>query len=473
MAREKLKPEQKALNINLDKRIYGTFAEIGAGQEVARNFFKVGAAAGTIAKTMSAYDKAYSDAIYGPEDTGRYVCESRLYKMLDHEFTLLEERLTESHDDTKFFVFADTVSAINYSRTIKGNGWMGVRFQLSPDKKPNDLIIHVKMKDRNNLLQQEAIGLLGVNMLYACYNYQDDLEGFVESLADGIKGRVEVDMMRLNGPDYTHVEQRLLSLDLVKHGLTEVAMFGPDGVGIHASEFLYKKPLVVVRGHYQPPTLVSQDVLNSSLKQFSLEPDVDEKKARVVAELTLDNLITDNTISDKDFLERAYALGTMNYITIISNCSHHQRLINYLQDYKVTKLGLVIGVLELKELIQSKYEENKDGRLLVAFGELFTRSISIYVYPALNTNTGELITAHNLEVPDGMDFLYKYLLDSKQLLSIDVFDEELLKIFPHDIREKIRGNVKGWKDSVPEGVAKLIEEKQMFNYNTANAKSHY
>jgi len=469
MAREILKPEQKALNINLDKTIYGTFAEIGAGQEVARNFFKVGAAAGTIAKTMSAYDKSYSDAIYGPEKSGRYVCESRLYKMLDHEFKLLEERLVDTNDTTKFFVFAGTVSAINYSRTIKGSGWMGVRFQLDPNGKPNDLIIHVKMKDRNNLLQQEAIGLLGVNMMYACYYYHDDLEGFVESLVDGIKGRVEVDMMRLSGPDYTHVKQSLLSLDLVKHGLTEVAMFDANGLGIHASEFLYKKPLVVVRGHFQPPTKVTQDVLDSSLVQFKQEPDVDAKKARVVAELTLDNLIKDGEISDLDFIERADAIGSLDYITIISNCSNHQRLINYLQDYKVTKLGLVIGILELKELIEKKYDENKDGRLLVAFGELFTRSISIYVYPAINTETGNLLTLNNLKVPEGMEFLYKYLLESKQLIPIQGYNEAQLKIFPHDIREKIANNTDGWKDGVPSTVAELIEKRGMFSFNTGNA----
>jgi len=378
MAREILKPEQKALNINLDKTIYGTFAEIGAGQEVARNFFKVGAAAGTIAKTMSAYDKSYSDAIYGPEKSGRYVCESRLYKMLDHEFKLLEERLVDTNDTTKFFVFAGTVSAINYSRTIKGSGWMGVRFQLDPNGKPNDLIIHVKMKDRNNLLQQEAIGLLGVNMMYACYYYHDDLEGFVESLVDGIKGRVEVDMMRLSGPDYTHVKQSLLSLDLVKHGLTEVAMFDANGLGIHASEFLYKKPLVVVRGHFQPPTKVTQDVLDSSLVQFKQEP-------------------------------------------------------------------------------------------VVAFGELFTRSISIYVYPAINTETGNLLTLNNLKVPEGMEFLYKYLLESKQLIPIQGYNEAQLKIFPHDIREKIANNTDGWKDGVPSTVAELIEKRGMFSFNTGNA----
>jgi hypothetical protein len=464
MEKRFLHPDQKALNINLDPTIYGAFAEIGAGQEVARNFFKVGAAAGTIAKTMSAYDKAYSDAIYGADESGRYVCESRLYKMLDHEFQLLEERLTLNSDKTKFFVFADTVSAINYQKTNKGNGWMGVRFQLDPCGKPNDLIIHVKMKDNDNLLQQEAIGLLGVNMIYACYFYNHDLEGFVASLLDGVSGRVEVDMMRLSGPDYQHVEQSLLSLDLVKHGLTEVAMFDADGVSIHASEFLYKKPLVVVRGHYQPPTLVTEDVLVSSLKQFGDEPNVDEKKARVVAEITLDNLMEDGEISDKDFLDRAASLGAMDYITILSNCSNHQRLITYLEDYKVTNLGMVIGVKELQHLIYEKYEENKDGRLLAAFGELFTRNITIYVYPAIHEETGEVMTIHNMEVPAGMEFLLKYLLESKQLVPINNYNAELLRIFPRDIRDQIINDTDGWQSKVPASVAQLIEEKKLFGH---------
>lgn len=462
MERQILHPDQKALNINLDSSIYGTFAEIGAGQEVARNFFKVGAAAGTIAKTMSAYDKAYSDAIYGEEESGRYVCEPRLYKMLDHEFTLLEERLTDSTAQTKFFVFADTISAINYQKTNKGNGWMGVRFQLDPTGRPNDLIIHVKMKDRDNLLQQEAIGLLGTNMLYACYFLYNDLEAFVKSLVDGIQGRVEVDMIRLTGPDFDHIDNRLLVLYLVKNALSEVAMFDPSGKCVHASEFLYKKPLVVVRGHYKPPTLVSEDVFNCSFKQFLNEPEVDEKKARVIAELTLENLIEDDRISEKDYLDRAKALGAMDYITILSNCSNHQRLISYLEDYKITKLGLVIGVLELEELITMKYEGNQDGRLLVAFGQLFTRNITIYVYPAMRD--GILVTASNMNVPEGIEFLHKYLLNSKQLIEVNGFNEEQLSIYSRDVREEIKTNAKGWKQKLPAKVAELIEEDGMFSY---------
>ena len=277
-----LKTEQKSLEINLNSSIYGTFAEIGAGQEVARNFFQVGAAAGTIAKTMSAYDKNYSDAIYGIEESGRYVCESRLYKMLDHEYGLMEERLSESHKDATFFAFADTVAAINYSRTIKGNGWLGIRFQTTPGGKPNDLVIHTRMMDNNNPQQQEAVGILGVNLIYACFHYANDPESFIRSLDDGIKGRVMVDLVILSGPSFKHIDNRVLGLYLVKHGLTEVTIFDENSQSVHASEFLYKKSLMVVRGNFKPPTLVTADVFMSGFNQFIAEESVDPEKAYII-----------------------------------------------------------------------------------------------------------------------------------------------------------------------------------------------
>jgi len=288
--RQILKTEQKALDINLNDRIYGTFAEIGAGQEVARHFFLVGAAAGTIAKTMSAYDKTYSDRIYGEEESKRYVCESRLYKMLDHEYDLIEERLMASRPDTNFFVFADTVSAINYARTIKGNGWIGMRFQHYPGSEPNDVVMHVKMLDKNNRQQQEAIGILGVNLIYACYHYRDDQEEFVESLLDGLKSRVAIDMIRTNGPAFSHYDNRLLCLYMIKHKLTEVAIFNQQKTSVHASEFLYRKDVMVVRGHFRPPTLVTEDAFTKSFEQFKSEEGVDPSKCRLLAEITLDNL---------------------------------------------------------------------------------------------------------------------------------------------------------------------------------------
>lgn len=466
MEYQMIKTEQKALDINLNDPIYGTFAEIGAGQEVARNFFQAGAAAGTIAKTMSAYDKTYSDAIYGLEPSGRYVSESRLYKMLDHEWHLMEERLKASRPDATFFVFSDTVQAINYTRTIKGNGWMGLRFRLTPEGPVNDMVLHVKMLDTNNRLQQEAIGVLGVNMIYASFYYNDDPEKMVKSLVDNIKDRVSIDLLRINGDDFNYFDKRLVSLYLVKHKLTSVAMFDVNRSSIHASEFLYKESLMVIRGNFRPPTIVTQDVIENSYNQFKQETSLHDEKLNLMMEMTMDYLKgEDKEINEKDFLERADMLSALGYKVLLSDCANHEMLINYLSDYKISNLGLVIGARELQTIITDKYSQNQDGRLLVAFGELFSQNIRIYAYPAQNTDSKEIMTASNMSVPDGIKFLYQYLLDSKQIVPVMKYNEDILNIYPADVLRDIKENKAGWENNVQEALVKLIKEKGLFGYH--------
>ncbi len=462
--RKFLEPEQKALEINLDESIYGTFSEIGAGQEVARYFFQVGAAAGTIAKTMSAYDKVYSDKIYGVEPSGRYVCESRLYKMLDHEYELMMNRLQDERFNTNFFVFADTVAAINFQRTIPGDGWLGLRFQLNPDGEPNDIVLHVRMLDNDNHLQQQAIGILGVNLIYACYRYNEDPEMLVESLLDHLRGRVNIDMIRLTGPDFEHVDNRLLSLVLVKHGLTDVAMFGPDGRNIHASEFLYKKHVMVVRGSFRPPTRVNLDMIKAGYQQFRNEEEVDASRSYLLTEITMDNLTAEGELDEKDFLDRAELLNALGQTVIISNCEEHQRLIEYLSDYRILSLGLVLGVQVLLETINEKYYQNMDGRLLASFGELFTRNVKIYVYPAMQEGSAELMNTENVPVPEGVKFLYRHLLDNRQIVDVEKYDPEILHIFSKQVLHMIQQGESGWEEMVPSKVAKLIKEKYLFGY---------
>jgi hypothetical protein len=466
MNKQRLDTDQKALEINLDNSIYGTFAEIGAGQEVARIFFKVGAAAGTIAKTMSAYDKVYSDEIYGREPSGRYVCASRLYKMLDHEYGLMQQRLQDQRPGTRFFVFADTVAAIDYNKTIGGNGWMGLRFQLQPDSPSNDIVLHVRMLDRDSQLQASAIGTLGVNLVYACFRLTNDPEAFIRSLLDGLHGRVVVDHIKLTGPDFEQWDNRYLNLLLVQYGLSEVAMFSSDGESVHGSEFLYKKHLMVARGHYHPPTLVSLDVLRSSFRQFKDEEGVVPEKAHIMCELTLDNLRVDGKISKTDFLQRAKALNLLGQSVIISNCHNHQRLINYLSDFKIQNLGLVIGTRELLDIINQKYYQNRDGRLLVAFGELFTRNIKIYAYPVLSDpGSDTLMTGSTLPVPEGIKFLYQYLLDSQHIVDVVDYNADFLHIFPQAVLDMIHRGEPGWERFLPARLADLIIEEGMFGYN--------
>ena len=462
--RQSLETEQKALEINLDDSIYGTFAEIGAGQEVARYFFQVGAAAGTVAKTMSAYDKIYSDEIYGPEPNGRYVCENRLYKMLDHEFELMETRLKNERPNTNFFAFADTVAAINFSKTIKGEGWLGLRFQLFPGGKTNDLVIHVKMLDNDNRLQQQAIGVLGVNLIYGVYRYSHDVEILLQSLMDSLHGRISIDMVRLSGGDFKDIDNRLLSLWLIKHKISDVAMFGPDKRNVHASEFLYKKNALVVRGSFRPLTLVNEDMIFASWEQFRKQKDIDPKKSVLLSEITLDNLLLEGDLDEQDFLDRADLLCALGQTVMITNCEQHQKLINYFSDFRIPKLGIVVGVKQLLDTINEKYYNNLDGRLLTAFGELFTRNITVYAYPILQEGSNETMTAENMPVPDGVKFLYKHLLDSKQIVDIQGFHLENLHIYSKQVLKMIKHDEVGWETMVPEKVAKLVREKYLFGF---------
>lgn len=471
--RQSLETEQKALEINLDDKIYGTFAEIGAGQEVARYFFQVGAAAGTIAKTMSAYDKVYSDEIYGSEPNGRYVCESRLYKMLDHEFELMETRLKNERVNTNFFAFADTVAAMNFSRTIKGEGWLGLRFQLRPGGKTNDLVIHVKMLDNDNKLQQQAIGILGVNLIYAVFRYSHEVEILIQSLMDSLHGRVSIDMIRLSGEDFKNIDNRLLSLWLIKHKMSQVAMFGPDKRNLHPSEFLYRKNILVVRGSFRPVTLVNEDMINASWQQFRNEKDVDPKKSYLLTEITLDNLMLEGPLDEKDFLDRADLLCALGQTVMISNCEQHQKLIDYFSDFKINKLGLVIGVKQLLDTVNEKYYNNLDGRLLTAFGELFTRNVTVYVYPLLQEGSDTLMNADNMPVPDGVKFLYKHLLDSCHIVDIRDFHAENLHIYSKQVLKMIKHDEEGWEEMVPEKVVKLVREKCLFEFPAQSLTFEY
>jgi len=471
--RQLLETDQKALEINLNPKIYGTFAEIGAGQEVARYFFQVGAAAGTIAKTMSAYDKVYSDQIYGVEPSGRYVCESRIHKMVDHEYDLMVDRLRHDRPDTNFFVFADTIAAINYSRTIAGNGWMGLRFQLDPAAgTSNDLLLHVRMLDNDNQLQQQAIGILGVNMIYGAYNYHADPETLIQSLLDGLKGRIAIDMIVLEGANFT-VDNRLLSLWLVKHGLTEVTMFDPRGRSIHPSEFLYRKSVMVVRGSFRPTTLVNEDMLRAGYQQFRDSMATDPAKCFLLTELTLDNLQHSAELNERDFLHRATLLNELGQTVIISNYHRYGDLIEYLSLYKVSPVGIVLGVNELLQLINNKYRDNLDGRLLAAFGEIFTRKVKLFVYPAQQEGSEELVTAQNVPIPEGVKFLYQHLLDNEQIVDINNFQPENLHIYSRNVLSMIKAGEDGWEKLVPDKVAKLIKAENLFEYPSEKLAFEY
>jgi len=463
LSRRVLETEQKALEINLDERIYGAFAEIGAGQEVARHFFQVGAAAGTIAKTMSAYDKTVSDEVYGPEPKGRYVCEARLYKMLNHEYSLMEGRLRNLRPAQNFFAFADTVSALNFTKTIKGDGWLGLRFQLRPDAPPNDLALHVRMLDQDNRLQQQAVGILGVNLIYGCFRYHNHPEMLLQSLMDNLHGRVMIDMVRLNGPDFQQVDNRLICLWLVKNGLSDVAIFGPDGNSLHASEFLYRKSILIARGSYRPPTLVQQDMIRHAYAQFRREANVDADKTFFLTEITLDNLRADGELNERDFMDRVEILCALHETVILSNCVQHNKLIAYFGEYKVQRIGLAMGARKLQNIIRETYLNSPDN-LLGAFGETFLRNVRFYIYPARQEGSPELLTAQTIEVPQAIRFLYHYLLENRNIVDMEVFNPDILHIYHKKVLKMILQSEPEWEQQVPDDVADIIRKKGLFGY---------
>jgi hypothetical protein len=466
-----LSTQEKALQINLSRAIYGSFAEIGAGQEVAANFFKVGGASGTIAKTISAYDMKFSDAIYGVCE--RYVCEDRLTRMLDREYTLLPERLSHRIEDTRFFAFADTVEVLNFERTNQGHGWIGLRFQLRPKAEPNDCVIHVKMHDNDPLQQQFALGIVGVNMLHGCM-FIPDPEEVMLSLLDGLTTRrIEVDMFRLSGPDFKHVDNRLMALKLVKNGLTKAAMFGPDGSVMQPSEALYKKNVLVLRGRFRPVTHVNVDMLLTSRRHFKNEPDVDRSKVVVLTELTLNDLSPDGKIDEKDFLYRADIICSLGQTVLVSNYFEYYRLVDYLSRMtRGKKTAIIMGIYALQKVFEEKTYENIRGGILESFASLFGSNVRLYVYPALKKDSNELFTLKDFEahLPANLKNLFRYLMDNNKLEDIEDANVANLHIISDNVLAMIRKGEAGWEKFVPHKVEEAIKEHGLFDYPYQNEK---
>jgi hypothetical protein len=383
--------------------------------------------------------------------------------MLDHEYELMETRLREERHTQCFFAFADTVAAINYQKTIKGDGWLGLRFQLSPEHTPNDLVVHVRLLDNDNRLQQQAVGILGVNMAYACFRYHATPEDLLISLMDNLRGRVMIDMVRLEGPDFQHVDNRLICLWMVKNGLSSIAIFGPDGRSLHAGEFLYKRPILIARGSYRPPTLVQEDMIRRSLDQFRQEPDVEADKAYFLTEIALDNLRSDGLLDERDFIDRVELLCALKQTVVLSNCAQHKNLISYFFDYKVRRIGLVMGARKLENIIRETHQNNPDN-LLGAFGEVFLRNVRFYIYPAMPEGHTTLLTSKTIDLPRDLHFLYDYLLENQNIVDLASFNPDILHIYHKKVLYEIQHNQPGWEQKVPDGVAYLIKKKHLFGY---------
>ena len=460
-----LKVEKKAFQINMDPRIYGAFAEIGAGQDVARRFFAVGGAAGTVAKSISAYDMTFSDAIYGA--CGRYVSRARLDSMLTHEYNLLIERLDEKFGGSRtFFAFADTVAARSFRRHAESQGWMGIRFQKQPRTETNEIIIHVRMLDPRNLQQQEALGIVGVNLIHGAYFLTENPEALVESLVDDLApGRIEIDMIRFTGPDFADVDDRIMALQLVTQNLTNAALFRATGDIVNAADALYKKPLLVERGSFRPVTLLADDMLNCGKAMFMREEGVQDSEPEILMEITTKNLLAGGELDLRDFLDRVDMLGAMGRTVLISNYGAYYRLVNYLTRYTDRMVGLPLGIPAMAEILEEEYYKDLEGGILEALGRLFKTGVKLYVYPFMNPN-GDLVTADNFEVAPNLVHLYRHLLDNGFIESMDGYNPSYLPIKSSGVLAKIRAGTAGWENMVSPEVAKIIKERQLFGYHS-------
>lgn len=457
--------KEKALRINLDEKKYGTIVEIGAGQEVARTFFRAGAAAGTIAKTMSAYDMKFSDAIYGVQ-TGRYVSKARVKAMMDKEFRLVVERVADIRPaNTRFFAYAATVSAKSWRGDNECHAWCGIRLQMYPGAEPSDIIVHVRMHDKTAELQQEALGVLGVNLIYAAYYYFENPKKIIDSLTDNIEhGRIEIDCISFDGPYFEDVDPHGVNLNLIRYWKTRAVMFYADGEVAVPAEMLYKKNVLTIRGAFRPITKLNVDMIEQAMKAFTKNKNITVDNTIALAEISLnDDFGNDNGASEADIIERAKLLKSLGYNVMITDYTRYFSLRAYFRQYTQKQIGIVLGVSNLRRIFEADSYKGVAGGMLEGFGKLFPDNTSLYVYPEANRN-GEVTTYKNIDFTEELKHLYNHLIVNEFIKGIECSDNNLFKIKSRDVLKDIQAGRKGWEDKLPEGIATQIIENKMLGY---------
>lgn len=459
--RKQLTSFEKALAINLDPAIYGVFAEIGAGQETANWFFRVSASAGTVAKSISAYDMTMSDVLYGKAK--RYVSQERLHSMLEYEYDLLEQRLGEARGaDSTFFSFCNTVRARGYQDAGECHGWVGVRFQLKPGAEPVEIVLHLRLLDESNADQMEVLGKVGVNLIYAAFYYRESLQSFVESLADDLQpGRMEIDMLRFSGEGFRYVDNRLCALQLVSSGLTDAAMFNASGEVVQAADALYKRPIMLLRGSFNPVLKLHLDMLRQARAVFSqqMEP-AHLERAVELCEISTNNLLRDGELDHADFIDRADALQALGKTVLISSSAEFHRIATYLSRYTAEPIAILLSIGLLNELFKPKWSANLPGGILESFGRLFKNAVQLYVYPWHNTKSMELVTAENFRAPENWQYFYQHLIQNQRILPIGVGDPTLLAKTGRKVLEQIQRGEPGWEDWVPQEAHAMVRRQQ-------------
>ncbi len=464
MMKDVFSAQEKALSINLDALKYGTFAEIGAGQEVARWFFHVGKASSTVAGSISAYDMAISDGLYGA--TAHYVSRERLEAMLDREFSQLCERLDHIRGERNaFFVFADTVATHGSARESGGHGWMGVRFQDRPKAPPSEVIIHIEMLDAFAASQQETVGLVGVNLIYGAFHWHQDPPALIGSLMDGLdRRRIEIDMIKFSGPVFDGVDHRLMSLQLVEQRLTDAAMFTAAGEVVQPSEVVHARAVVIERGSFRPVTNVTVAMLDAAVRQLTTRSDSTPQPAVVLMEMTLNNLMSGRSIDHQDFLERARVIGALDKMVMISNYTRFDLITTYLRQYTQNWIGLVAGIPTLRAIFDEQYYRDLQGGILEGLGRLFRGRARLFAYPTVSAETGKLETVGDTAIAPNLQHLYDYLVENGFVEAVKEFDVEQLHVTPGDVLNKIQSGDPAWARFVPAPAAALIRQEGLFGY---------
>jgi hypothetical protein len=426
MSLEILDTRRKALTINLDENIYGTFAEIGAGQEVARNFFLAGAASGTIAKTMSAYDMTFSNEIYGLEESGRYVSKSRLGKMLDYEFQLLGDRLSgEKYQNRTFFSFADTVTTLNYSKSNDPHGWLGLKFQLEPYGEAHEIIFHVRLLDSDAGLQQNVLGILGVNLVYAAFYLNKDPKSMIESLVDNLNlGSVEIDLISVKGPVFKELDDILVNVYLIQKGFSTAAIFEENGKVKQAKDLMYKKHIMILRTRFNQKVLPDFELFDHTVNQYKASMEIDDSELITLSELTLNNMMDKTDKDDTDLLrrvaKRAKDITEKGHSVIISNFNRHNKLAKYLSLAKPQSVGITTNIANLKHIFQSEnYGKNYTNELLAYISDLFSKNVKLLTYPYRDIKNKTTVTTKNIEVSPEAKPLFDFLIQNKYIIDIE------------------------------------------------------
>jgi len=425
----------KALSLNLDASIYGTLAEIGAGQEVARWFLAVGGASGTVAKTISAYDKTVSDDIYGAGT--RYVSKERLLDMLDHEYKLLLERLNPTRGkDTRFFVFADTVAARNYQGNNEQHGWLGICFQTDPGSQPNQILLHINLCDSTAQLQQQAIGILGVSLIYAAFHQRSAMETFLGGLFEELSiARIEIDVIDFDGPAFVDKNSCGWCLELLRRGMAHAIVFDAQGKIVEPSSVLRKRALLVMRGSFSHPELFDPTLFQAARRQLLAEGMSFEREPATLLEMTIHHASLVENLAAPDMLTHIQELVSFGFV-IVTDFPETYLLSRYLRRYSTEPVRFILGVAAAAKIMHEVFYRSLPGTLLEGIGKLLATNVKLYVAPmpraaflaALAGLSGSIapkdsgdsvVTLNDLTPSIPTLHLFEYLRASGRILPID------------------------------------------------------